>query len=185
MLARIQYASFLIRLGYEVGPLASRGIDDWEWEIGHLSKCAEVLCTFQNADSPMFAPKIGLQKVERTFDDRERSALEVRRPRPTVQLDPAASGRLGRARGHANTNQRMHKKRHGCLRHCYGRGHQKGDEACIAARIAANNSEDLSPLDKIRVVKSIDNYLEQYRQAAYGGAAPSMADMNLGGADEV
>jgi hypothetical protein len=58
-------------------------------------------------------------------------------------------------------------------------GLQKGDEHRIAARIAANNSDDLSPLDKIRVVKSIDGYLEQYRQAAYGGAAPAVSDMNL------
>jgi hypothetical protein len=34
-----------------------------------LSRCAKVLCTFQDADSSIFTPKIGLQKVERTSDD--------------------------------------------------------------------------------------------------------------------
>jgi hypothetical protein len=34
---------------------------------GELSKCAKVLCTFQNADSPIFMLKIGLQKSRKDF----------------------------------------------------------------------------------------------------------------------
>jgi hypothetical protein len=40
-----------------------------------LSRVPKVLFTFQNADSPMFAPKNGPQKVERTFADLLRSSV--------------------------------------------------------------------------------------------------------------
>jgi uncharacterized protein with ParB-like and HNH nuclease domain len=39
------------------------------YESDRLSRCAEVLSTFQSADLPMFLLKIGSPKVERTSDD--------------------------------------------------------------------------------------------------------------------